>query len=353
MHATTSASAALDLASPAGVAALRQGWRAAQPRASLPTQDAAFTLALGQTLLAGQHLVLFRAGPALLPLARRPGWRARWQQPGADHLGEPGDALCPGPAEAEALARALVGSGRAVELARVPATSLLIPALRAAARGRARVTLRPDAPAPYIALGPEWAEPAACFSARRRSDFRRAARRAEQFGAVACEVHAPGPARFDALFDEAIAVERRGWKDAAGTAIASDAAKTAFFRAYLGAAAAEGRARIAFLRIDGRAVAMQLAVEWAGRYWLYKIGYDEAYARCSPGTLLMLHALGDAARRGLSGFELMGEAESWIAALWTRTSHPCRRVRVYPFNLRGAVAFAQDAAAWGWQRWRG
>jgi hypothetical protein len=28
---------------------------------------------------------------------------------------------------------------------------------------------------------------------------------------------------------------------------------------------------------------MQLAVEWSGRYWLYKIGYDEAYARCSPG----------------------------------------------------------------------
>ncbi len=46
--------------------------------------------------------------------------------------------------------------------------------------------------------------------------------------------------------------------------------------------------RIAFLRIAGRPVAMQIAVERAQRLWLLKIGYDEEYARCSPGQLLML-----------------------------------------------------------------
>ena len=29
------------------------------------------------------------------------------------------------------------------------------------------------------------------------------------------------------------------------------------------------------MRIDGRAVAMQMALESLGRYWLFKIGFDE------------------------------------------------------------------------------
>ena len=89
-----------------------------------------------------------------------------------------------------------------------------------------------------------------------------------------------------------------------------------------------------------------MAVETLGRYWLFKIGYDERYGKCSPGTLLMLHAIGEAARRGLVAFELLGNVEPWIAELWTREQHDCVRLRTYPFNLHGAVALANDGLAW-------
>ena len=107
---------------------------------------------------------------------------------------------------------------------------------------------------------------------------------------------------------------------------------------------------MAFLRLDGEVAAMHLAVEACGRHWLYKIGYDERFARCSPGTLLMLHALGDATGRGMTAFELMGDAEAWIADLWTRDAHPCWQVRTYPFGPQGAAAWL--AAAGGWARRR-
>jgi CelD/BcsL family acetyltransferase involved in cellulose biosynthesis len=67
---------------------------------------------------------------------------------------------------------------------------------------------------------------------------------------------------------------------------------------------------------------MQLAIETQGRYWLFKIGFDDAYAKCSPGTLLMLHTLGYAARAGLAAYEMMGEVEPWIADFWTQEAHP-------------------------------
>lgn len=341
----------IDLNQSDGLNALRCGWDALAVHAALATQAAHFTAALRDTLLAGRPMTLFTAGdsPAVaasLPLCLVSGLPARWHLPGAAAVFEPGDALCRDPQSAAGLARALASEPCPLDLQRLPASSPLIPALQAAMKGRGWVSVRPATPSPYIPLDASWCEPESRFSSRRRSDFRRAGRRAAERGAVAYEVRAPSPDEFDAVFDEAVAVEGRSWKTPAGTAIACDPAKEAFFRSYFRAAAERGEFRAAFLRIDGQAAAMQLAVEWAGRYWLYKIGYDEAYARCSPGTLLMLHALGEAAQRGLTGFELMGDAEDWIADLWTREQHECRRVRTYPFGPHGLAALLADGLLW-------
>jgi len=290
-------------------------------------------------------------GPrALLPLCRADHEFARWRIPGACEVHEPTDALVADPLDAPSLALALVAQGRALSFDRLMVQSPLVPALRAAMQGRGWLSVRPATPCPTIALDARWRTPESRFNAGRRSDFRRAARRAGEFGAVSYEMLCPAPAAFDALFDEAIGVEASGWKQGAGTAIAADSDKEAFFRRFFRDACGRGLLRIAFLRIDGRAVAMQLALEWSGRFWLFKIGYDERFARCSPGTLLMLHSLGWAAERDLTAYELMGEIEPWITAFWTRDEHACVRLRTYPANLRGAVALAVDGAVWLRQR---
>jgi CelD/BcsL family acetyltransferase involved in cellulose biosynthesis len=336
---------------PDGAAALALGWERLKLFATLPTQSAHFVAALGQTMLSGVRIRLFEAAgvdgiEAMLPLCHAGGRFARWRVPGAAEVFEPADAICRDGNAADRLAQTLAAEKRPLELARMPADSLLIPALRAAMKGRGHVSVRPATPSPTIALDASWREPESRFNSRRRSDFRRAARKAAEFGEVTCETLSPAPEDFDRLFDQAIAVEAKSWKRAAGTAIACDPAKEAFFREYLRAACQRGEGRVAFLRIDGAVVAMQLAVEWGGRYWLYKIGYDEAFARCSPGTLLMLHALGDSASRGLTGFELMGDAEAWIADLWTQDAHRCVRLRAYPYSAAGLLAAVQDGAAW-------
>ncbi|MEA3051364.1 MAG: hypothetical protein QOG72_267 [Sphingomonadales bacterium] len=330
---------------------LVRAWQRLETAASLPMQSHAFAAALSDTLLSGTHVDVFfiRQGDdlaALLPLCRRPGRFARWTMIGAHEVCEPGDALCRNPEAARLLAEAIVRDGRTVEVDRVPTGSLLIPALRAAMSGKGRVFVRRTTPTPTIGLDSRWKDPASRFNSGRRSDFRRAARRAAEFGTVSFEIMSPGPDQFDSLFDEAIGVEARSWKREAGTAIAVDRAKESCFRHYFRSACERGTLRIAFMRIDGRAVAMQMALECLGRYWLFKIGFDEKYERCSPGTLLMLHAIGWAANRELGAFELLGNVEPWIAQFWTREQHDCVCLRAYPFNARGAVAFAGDAIAW-------
>jgi len=336
---------------------LRAAWRRLELEATLPTQHYDFVQSLAGSMLAQDVLEVLAATrqgqvQAVLPLCRALGYWARWRMAGAREVFEPADVLMGDSAVVPVLAQALARLPRPIALDRVPANSPLVPALRKAMRGRGLISVRPAVPCPTIALDESWAQPETRFNAGRRSDFRRAGRKAAALGKVCYEVLSPDVSQFDALFDEALQVELGSWKREAGTAIASEPAKEAFFRSYFRSAAAKGDLRIAFLRINGRAAAMQLAVEQGGAYWLFKIGYDAAYQSCSPGTLLMLHTIGYAAGKGLRAYELLGGVEPWIAQLWTREAHPTLRLRTYPFNLRGLWAMAVDGAVWGWARLR-
>jgi CelD/BcsL family acetyltransferase involved in cellulose biosynthesis len=329
---------------------LVRSWAQLESAASLPMQSRAFAAALKDTFLADSLIDVFfirerREISALLTLCRDRRRFARWRMVGADEVCEPADALYRNAQSARRLAEAIVADGRALEVDRIPVGSELITALRAALGGRGWMSVRPATPTPTLKLDSRWKDAASQFNSGRRSDFRRAARRASEFGEVSFEILSPGPEDFDALFDEAIEVEARSWKREAGTAIAVDRAKERCFRHYFRSACEAGDFRIAFMRIDGRAVAMQMALETLGRFWLFKIGFDEEYERCSPGTLLMLQTIGWAAQRELEAYELLGNLEPWIAQFWTREQHDCVWVRAYPFNVRGAVALAADAFA--------
>ena len=334
---------------------LARTWFRLEKAASLPTQSHAFAWALSRSLLADARLEVLiatgeRGSGALLPLCRERSYFAPWRAMGAREVFEPMDVLGSDPGSLDLLAGAIARQPRALQLDRIPVASPLVPALRKAMRGRGWLSVRPALPCPKITLGQGWTDPESCFNARRRSDFRRAARRASERGSVSYEVLSPEPDHFDACFDEAIGVELNSWKREAGTAIAVHRGKEKFFREFFRSAAERGELRMAFLRIDGRAVAMQMALESLGSYWLFKIGYDEEFGKCSPGTLLMLHTLAWAAGRRLRSFELLGNAEPWIAELWTQENVACVQLRSDPFGIRGAAAFAKDALAWALRR---
>ena len=326
-------------------------WQRLERESVLPMQGYAFVQAVADHLSNGMpirifHVVEGNRVTALLPLASRPGVLGRLKVVGEDALGEPSEVLCTDREAATRLAEAIVDQARTVDLDRLPADSPLVEALATAARGKARITVRPARPTPALALDPSWSDPAAQFNSGRRSDFRRAARRAAEFGTIKYEVLAPTCESFDSLFDEAIQVEAKSWKKDVGTAIAVDSCKERFFRHYFRAACERGEFRLAFLRIDNKVVAMQMALVSLDRYWLFKIGFDEDFARCSPGTLLMLHTIGWAAERRLRTYEFLGNVEPWIAQLWTRQQHEYVRLRLYPYNLRGAAALASDCFIW-------
>jgi CelD/BcsL family acetyltransferase involved in cellulose biosynthesis len=281
---------------------------------------------------------------AIAPLAKRRRPLAPLELLGVHELREPMDFLYADAQAAAALVQAIATLPGPLSLKRFPAGSLALAGIDDAYRKRGLVLNREAGACPYIHLSEEYTEPEQTLSARRRSDLRRAQRRAARLGEVSYETLAPSPSELDPLLEETFGVEASGWKGRARTALAHDATRRAFYRRYAQAASSKGILRLTFMRIDGRAAAIQLAVETDNRFWLLKVGYDERFSRCSPGSLLLLETIRHAATRGLRSYEFLGDAESWTRP-WTRTARPCVRLDAYPFERSGVGMLASDAAA--------
>ena len=219
-------------------------------------------------------------------------------------MNEPSDFAWSDEAALRDLVKLFVGERKPFFLERVPVDSPTLPALRKATKGRFWLRADPAPPTPYLDTRGKTIND--LVKSGRRSDLRRAEKRLAKCGTVTYELRAPRSKQdLDKLIDETFDVETRSWKHDMGTCLTSPAEATyaAAFRGFVEDAYAEGHIRFAFVRLDGKAVAMQIASEWQHRYWIYKATFDKAYSKASPGNLLVLvhtrpgHAKGPAVIR--------------------------------------------------------
>jgi CelD/BcsL family acetyltransferase involved in cellulose biosynthesis len=322
-------------------------WRTLESDITSPMQHCLWSESCRATLpLDGElHFVVVKTGSqtgAIAPLVRTKGILGRLELLGVKMLREPTDLVFSDPAALRILARNLVNLGLPLFLDRIPAGSPTITAIQEAYRGRGLVLLRPAHPYPRILLHQGWRKPETQLNSGRRSDLRRSVRNAEKIGPLSYQILSPTPSQLAPLLEEALEVEAANWKGNSGSAIAYDKLRGQFYRHYAAAASAAGFLRLCFLRIGGKAVAMQLALECARAFWLLKIGYRQEFARCSPGTLLMAETIRYAASRGLVSYEFLGNADNWTR-IWTQNEIPCVTIRAYPFKVRGVAVLAADA----------
>ena len=171
----------------------------------------------------------------------------------------------------------LVDQRRPIILQRMPfADSLRVAMARTAKRrGMLYEIATPGSPTVNFAGDGDVAAFEARLSSRRRQDYRRARRGLERTGPVTFDLRAPSVNSVAAELEEAMRIEAASWKSRGGSTLLHTGRLRAFFHEYARRMAANGQLRIAFLRVDGVGIAMQLIVEHASRFWIYKVGYDE------------------------------------------------------------------------------
>jgi CelD/BcsL family acetyltransferase involved in cellulose biosynthesis len=330
-----------------------QSWDLIAEEANSPMHQYAWVKACTDAFTTCGELRLIVVGTdqprALGPLIMRGSPLNRMECLGVDELYEPTDFPHADADSLICLVDTLVELRRPLLMRRILADSPVLTALRSAFKSRGILMTRSATGYPFIQLDPSWMTPEEKLSASRRSSFRRAKRKAHSIGAIDYEVLSPQPHALPPLLAQSFQVEAAGWKGRTGSALLRDPNRRQFYEKYAAIASAKGILRLCFMRIGGEVAATQLAVESGGRFWLLKVGYNEAFARCSPGHLLMVETLRYAANRGLRTFEFLGSAEPWTR-VWTTDVRPCVSVWAYPNNFRGIAALVWDAGKFGWER---
>lgn len=95
------------------------------------------------------------------------------------------------------------------------------------------------------------------------------------------------PADIRARMEEFLALEASGWKGRQRTAMVLDRYRAAFAREAINNLAEADSVRIHTIDLDGSAIASMIVLMMAGEAYTWKTAYDEAYARYSPGKLLL------------------------------------------------------------------
>jgi CelD/BcsL family acetyltransferase involved in cellulose biosynthesis len=116
--------------------------------------------------------------------------------------------------------------------------------------------------------------------------------------------------------DDFLALEAAGWKGEEGTALAFGPG-AGFFRAVCRAFAEAGRLQMLALQAGDRTVAMQCSLIAGEGLFCFKIAYDEALARFSPGTQLMVETASEFHRRPeLQWADSGSRSNSEVERLW-------------------------------------
>ena len=118
------------------------------------------------------------------------------------------------------------------------------------------------------------------------------------------------------LFEAFLTVEASGGRGTGGTgsAIRLDLSRLAFYRALAPISAYGDGCEINALFAEDRCIAAELCIRAGEAYAALKIGYDEDYARLSPGHLLHAHTLERCCQDpGIRRYDQLSDA-GWLAA---------------------------------------
>jgi CelD/BcsL family acetyltransferase involved in cellulose biosynthesis len=127
----------------------------------------------------------------------------------------------------------------------------------------------------------------AALSPKRCREYRRLHRKLGEHGTVTV-TRAVEPDDVKVAIGEYLVLEASGWKGRRGTAAALTAETREMFEAIAAGLSQTGQIRVDALRVDGAPAAIAVSCGIKGSWWLWKISFDEDYARYSPGVLAVL-----------------------------------------------------------------
>ncbi len=173
---------------------------------------------------------------------------------------------------------------------------------------------------------------------KKRKEIDRLAKRLAECGVVGYRSLGPDE-DCEPWLAEFLALEANGWKGEAGSALGCDPKLAAFFQTVCFNAHQLGKLDIQRIDIDGKAIAILVNFVTAPGAFSFKIAFDEAYARYSPGVLLQRYNLRILDRPGIAWMDSCAtENHPMINSIW-RERRTVVRVSVALGGRRNALVY--------------
>jgi CelD/BcsL family acetyltransferase involved in cellulose biosynthesis len=190
-------------------------------------------------------------------------------------------------------------------------------------------------PGSYLRVDGDQKEYQASLSKNFRSNQKKAANKLRKLADVET-AFLTGDDASSAQLPEFAPVEASGWKGRESSAIQASEKTMAFYATLADRLAEAGWLEWHFLRAEGKAIAANLAVRFNRSVLVWKLAYDEAHKRCSPGGMLF-QALVDRTFPDpeIDEINLLTDAP-WYGN-WRMEKREFLRVRLYRRRLRSLL----------------
>ena len=261
---------------------------------------------------------------------------------GVSFLYEPCGLLYDSEDSLRALLKAILELRYPILLQRVPFNSPVARELSALTKFKGIFVNRATSSSAYISINSDWEAYYTSISSQRRYDYRRKQKRVKKKGEISMEIFYPDPKKLDQHLERSFRIEAAGWKGRKGSALLTNKKLQKFFRIYTELACRDGVLRIFFFNIGRESAGMLIGLEYANRFWVLKLGYDEKWARCSPGIQLTMETIRYAFENRLEAYEFLGSEEPW-QNIWPHYCHTYSSLIVYPYSLYGLIGLGWDA----------
>lgn len=275
---------------------------------------------------------------AVLPLARPRGALAsvtHWHTPVFDAVGDRASV-------SELLLMLLGPRPRRVSLGFADADSSASMALRRLGeRIGYRAIVRPLEHSSYIPTDGGWNAYLTERDGTMLRELRRRKRLLEAEGVLTFEVHT-GEERLDELLEEGFGLDAGGWTGLASAAVLSNPTMRGFYSEIAAWAVARRSLRLAFLRLNGHAIAFDLSIEENGVHYLLKTGFDPNESRFSPGKLLRYQMIERAFNNGLRLYDFLG-TKGPSKDDWTPLTRERSLIQLFSPSLAGLFEWATFA----------
>jgi CelD/BcsL family acetyltransferase involved in cellulose biosynthesis len=246
----------------------------------------------------------------------------------------------------------LLQSARWLKIRHVHRGNPLLEALVEAARARSLHVADQDSSKDIlIDLPDSWEAFRKNVSKNLDQDTRRKLRSLERMGKLEFEVVTGGD-RLDSVLQECFRVETLGWKAESGSPILSKPETVQLYTDLAHAAAAAGRLALYTLRLDSRLVAWEYCLVSRHEIEMFKLSFDPALGRCSPGNILRYKLLQFEIERGQVKVYHLGRSSDpgdWKYR-WATRAEPLCWVQVYGAGVVSSLAYRLGTQIPTWAR---